>query len=305
MSDTSTGDVGTGRAASCRDVARTEGAQTSDTLGRRQLLRAAAGGVPVLTAVRGVPVTRAQDAGTVFGIVTNLVGDPVEDASVRLFDGATEVGSTQTSDDGQYSLVADPGTYELVVERDQFGTVSETVTIESGEQTKVDVTLGPPEPGAVVGTVVDESGGLVVGAAVTLLDGDTEVAVTETDENGQYALPADTGTYALEVRQTGFKPVTQTVTVISGEASVLNAVLSFGPPSLPGVEDPPRDLDGDGLFEDIDGDGTLTIFDVQIFFTNFGAPVVQNNPAAFNFSGTDPTTVSIFDVQALFDLLNE
>ncbi len=164
----------------------------SDTLGRRQLLRAAAGGVPVLTAVRGVPVTRAQDAGTVFGIVTNLTGDPVDSASVKLFDGATEIGSTQTSDDGRYSLVADPGSYELVVEKAQFETFSETVTVESGEQTKVDVTLGPPDPGAVVGTVVDESGSSVAGATVTLLDGDSETGVTETDGNGQYAVPTAT-----------------------------------------------------------------------------------------------------------------
>jgi hypothetical protein len=277
----------------------------SATLGRRRFLRGTAGGVTLLTAVRGVPVTRGQEAGTVFGIVTNLTGDPVDDASVKLFDGAIEVGSTQTSNDGQYSLVTDPGSYELVVEKAQFETFSETVTVESGSQLKLDVTLGPSDPGAVVGTVVDESGSPVAGATVTLLDGDTETGVTETDGNGQYAVPADTGSYTLDVRETGFKPATEPVTVVSGEASVLNVVLLFGPPSLPGIDNPPRDLDGDGLFEDVDGDGEFTVFDVQSFFLNFGAPVVQNNPDAFNFSGADPPDISIFDVQALFDLLDE
>jgi hypothetical protein len=71
---------------------------------------------------------------------------------------------------------------------------------------------------------------------------------------------------------------------------------------LPPVGDaPPRDLDGDGLFEDVRGDGERTILDVQTLFTNLGSNVVQSNPAAFNFDGVGPGEVTILDVQALFD----
>ena len=75
-----------------------------------------------------------------------------------------------------------------------------------------------------------------------------------------------------------------------------------GPPALPGQENPPQDLDGDGLYEDIDGDGEFTISDVQVFFQNRDSDVVQNNPTAFNFDGSDPADVTIGDVQALFQL---
>ncbi|ERH08369.1 MAG: hypothetical protein J07HX64_00109 [halophilic archaeon J07HX64] len=67
--------------------------------------------------------------------------------------------------------------------------------------------------------------------------------------------------------------------------------------------DPPQDLDDDGLYEDIDGDGQFTIFDVQAFFVNFQSEPVQNNPVAFNFSedeNPEETGVTIFDVQGLF-----
>jgi len=75
------------------------------------------------------------------------------------------------------------------------------------------------------------------------------------------------------------------------------------PPTLPGGEGPPQDLDGDGLFEDITGDGSLDIVDVQVLFESLDTPEVQDNAAAFDFSGTGGR-VSVFDVQALFTRLS-
>ena len=63
---------------------------------------------------------------------------------------------------------------------------------------------------------------------------------------------------------------------------------------------PPQDLDGDGLFRDINGDGQVTIADVQIFFQNRNSAVVRNNAEFFNFDGDEPADVTIADVQALF-----
>jgi outer membrane protein assembly factor BamB len=81
-------------------------------------------------------------------------------------------------------------------------------------------------------------------------------------------------------------------------------VVAVGPRSLPGYDNPPRDLDGDGRFEDIDGNGSFDIFDVQALFNGLESDPVQNNPEAFNFNDDDnPDDVSIFDVQRLFELL--
>ena len=71
----------------------------------------------------------------------------------------------------------------------------------------------------------------------------------------------------------------------------------FGPPALPGQDDPPQDLDGDGNHEDITGDGEVTVFDTQVLFNNLEAEAVQENAAAFNFNPATPDDeVTILDV---------
>ena len=73
---------------------------------------------------------------------------------------------------------------------------------------------------------------------------------------------------------------------------------------LPGSDHPPKDLNDDGLHEDIDGDGEFDIFDVQALFNGLDSDAVQNHPEAFNFNEDEnPEDVTIFDVQGLFNRL--
>jgi len=72
-----------------------------------------------------------------------------------------------------------------------------------------------------------------------------------------------------------------------------------GPPPVVG-DDPPRDLDGNGLYEDINGDGQFTIADVQLLFRNRDSDVIRNNARFFNFDERSPPEVTITDVQVLF-----
>lgn len=74
-----------------------------------------------------------------------------------------------------------------------------------------------------------------------------------------------------------------------------------GPPPLPGEENQPSDLNGDGLYRDVDGDEEVDTFDVQALYENLDSDAVQENPEAFNFRGDDSEDVSIFDLQALFN----
>jgi hypothetical protein len=74
------------------------------------------------------------------------------------------------------------------------------------------------------------------------------------------------------------------------------------PPVLVG-DNPPQDLTADGLYEDIDGDGELTVSDVQAFFESYSSAAVSNNPHYFNFDGQDPVRVTVADVQELFTRL--
>lgn len=66
-------------------------------------------------------------------------------------------------------------------------------------------------------------------------------------------------------------------------------------------ENPPLDLNEDGLHRDIDGDGELSVRDVQVFLEHYESAVVQENAAAFNFAGTNEEEVTLADVRALYE----
>ena len=74
----------------------------------------------------------------------------------------------------------------------------------------------------------------------------------------------------------------------------------FGPgiPPIVGT-DPPQDINGDGLFEDITGSGDTGIVDTQALFDNLSSADIQDNAEAFNFSDASPDDeVTILDVAA-------
>jgi len=90
------------------------------------------------------------------------------------------------------------------------------------------------------------------------------------------------------------------------ENDVLNGatitVLQDSPPAI--VDNRPRDLDGDGNYEDIRGTGSVSVFDVQTLFENMGTSAIQDYSEYYNFQGEDPDQVTVFDVQSLFKELS-
>ena len=73
----------------------------------------------------------------------------------------------------------------------------------------VGVVHGQSQEGRILGTVTDQSGGLVKGARVTITNVDTGVARTlETNDAGDFVAPSlPPGPYKLVVEATGFKKV--------------------------------------------------------------------------------------------------
>jgi rubrerythrin len=78
---------------------------------------------------------------------------------------------------------------------------------------------------------------------------------------------------------------------------------STGPPALPGQENPPKDVDNDGVYEDLNGDGEFTFSDIQLYYGEVyrkrDSEFVQNNLEFFDVDGDGKITLA--DVQALFD----
>ncbi|AWB26859.1 rhamnogalacturonan lyase family protein [Halococcoides cellulosivorans] len=63
----------------------------------------------------------------------------------------------------------------------------------------------------------------------------------------------------------------------------------------------PRDLDGDGIHEDINGNGKLDFPDVNAFFQHSDRPVLDDHTAAYDVTGDG--VVDMQDVLALFELI--
>jgi hypothetical protein len=53
---------------------------------------------------------------------------------------------------------------------------------------------------------------------------------------------------------------------------------------LPGAKGPAQDLDGDGLFEDVNGDGKLTYEDASLFAFELPNPIIQQHKNFFDFN---------------------
>jgi len=84
--------------------------------------------------------------------------------------------------------------------------------------------------------------------------------------------------------------------VQSGEVEILISLPPIGDSS-----NPPHDLDGDGLYEDINGDGALTFADPVVLAFNLDSEVIQQNPALFDFD--DDGDVDFDDAAALAELV--
>lgn len=78
-----------------------------------------------------------------------------------------------------------------------------------------------------------------------------------------------------------------------------------GPPALPGIDTPPRDLTHtpNGTFEDLDGDQQFDIFDVQSLYAHRNDPIVSDYYAAYDFDNSQDGDIDILDIQGLFDTL--
>jgi len=198
-----------------------------------------------------------------------------------------QVGQTAT-----YELVFEPATdgvraydLNLTVANASVAGVAEGTDAIGGEISVVDVT---PEGERIRFQVVGGTGGTgtVTLGTVTLTarePGTTRLSLSDVlvgDRNdSEYAIETVEDA-TLTVRETPPEP----------EA-----------PDLSDDGNPARDLDGDGLHEDITGDGTPNVIDVSVFLGAFDSAAVQDNLGLFDFN--DDGDVNILDVADLLGRL--
>jgi len=239
------------------------------------------------------------DAGDLPDIIDEIEFDDGSDVQVvvdtieGVYDPGTEGGALVTGSTDMLitafvtgNAIAFGGSVEVPFEFDFSINVNEgtDITLTTGESqdlTGEAETLGCADP--VVRVVSNE---FTVPAAVGNVEECIE-GVTCINVNEQLELPSDVPTrnfieLDLDITWDGDQP--------------------FSPAPVVG-ENSPRDLDCDGNYDDIDGDGELSILDVQTLFDRRNDEEIEANAERFDFSDSGGDRVSIFDVQALFNIL--
>jgi hypothetical protein len=200
---------------------------------------------------------------------------------VALEVGINVLGGLSGVLDREAGLMTVEGTLEILLVPGEFDNIDEDLSVE------IDIQDGTTlQSNSMVG---DAEGLDTQVASVAFVDNAYTVPTTDTvvfgiDIDGVLGLPSETsGDNWLEL---GFDIVFEEFVT--------------QPPPVVG-ETPPTSV-GDGQqYDDIDGE--VTVVDVQALFDNLDSDVVQNNAAAFDFSGTDSGRVTVFDVQALLSRL--
>ncbi|HWQ65989.1 MAG TPA: S8 family serine peptidase [Methanospirillum sp.] len=69
--------------------------------------------------------------------------------------------------------------------------------------------------------------------------------------------------------------------------------------TLPGMSSPPRDLNGDGKYEDVNGNGRVDFADVTVYFQNMEWIIANEPVSAFDYSGNG--RIDYTDIVTLFN----
>jgi len=158
--------------------------------------------------------------GVISGTVrTNLSGNvPVAGATVRVVGTSW---SAVTGSDGAYTIIGvDPGTYEVQAAVDELGSVSVSpVSVRTGQSTNCDLIV----PAARAAGKVTAGGTAASGATVSVVGG---ALSTTTAQDGSYSLLLKPGSRTLSAQVAGYRSVSGSLTLTSGQTSVLNLALT-------------------------------------------------------------------------------
>jgi len=286
--------------------------------------------MPALTGLdiagQGANGTIAQSVAANVSVMVTNVGGATAPLDATLTVGTT-VNRTLTTDalaSGENATVTfenvtgglAPGEYPVNVSAGP-DTVTGTVTVENVTEALTfleqrvgandTVTVQNVSSGGVAGTVLvtyEAGGEQVIAGVETATLAQQNLTVTLAENIGY---PADYEAHLVPAAATsGNYTAGETLSQATLNATVANDTARVttvtGAPDIEVVEgQPARDTTGDGLLNDVRGDGSFDIFDVQSLFNNLNGDAVQDNPSYFNFQGSEPPSVGVFDVQSLFE----
>jgi hypothetical protein len=191
------------------------------------------------------------------------------------------------------------------------GTSGATVTVQPAEFLVSDLNAPDSvvrgEPVTVTADVTND-GSITTTKTVEFrfdLNGDGTLSEDETVDTVQLELePGETEEVSLTAVVPEDTPLGEydhgVFTVDDSESATIDVTLAKLDSTYQG---PPQDLDGDGLYEDVNGDGSVTLSDVQAFFINRDSAVIQENGELFDFNGNGE--FNNVDIQKFFATVSE
>jgi hypothetical protein len=191
--------------------------------------------------------------------------------------------------DGDTGPISDYVILELAANAPPTAEAGGDQTVDEGETVGLDASGSSDSDGSIESYSWTQTGG----PSVDLMGTDSQVPTFDAPD-----VSSDrTLTFELEVTDDDGATATDTVSVTVRDTG------DAGPGPIGDFQNAPTDPDGDGLYEDVNGNGEVTLTDVQALFVNRESTVVQENEEAFDFN--DNGEFNLVDVQRLFVTISE
>ncbi|MEA1994017.1 MAG: carboxypeptidase regulatory-like domain-containing protein [Euryarchaeota archaeon] len=227
------------------------------------------------------PIT-ITNAGSVYGVVSNEIGNVVVGASVKLYTQSDELVGEVTSANKGFTLGdVPPGSYYVKIELQGYKTfISSVFSVKPQERYNLETLQIETQKGSLT-VVVQDGDGNKLNAAVRVLRGD-ELIEEKTAENGEVTFQLIGGSYTVEASLEGYEKGTGTVDVFGGKTVSKNVVLTAEsttttppPPETGGLKVTVTDDEGNpvpnvNIFVDnemkgeTDENGTVTMEDIPV-----------------------------------------
>ena len=276
-------------------------------------------------------VENTGDEAATQSVAFTFDGTQLDSQDLTLSDGKNETVSFTVS-----TSAVEPGTYTHGVSTDDDSASAEIAITEpepEPEPEAVDVSFEPAEKTALTTETVtydivvsgtDDVGSFEGSVELSNTDNATITDVTTPASEGfeeitidgqsaefeMFGLPSDTSdpvtvaTVTVSADAVGDAALSLSADFVSDQQgngytvdSTSGATLVVGLDPVVG-DNPPANLDGDPVLEDVNGDGEFNVGDAQALFYNQDSDVVQNNTERFDFNGDGE--INVGDAQAAF-----
>lgn len=175
--------------------------------------------------------------GKILGRVKDAVtGLPLESALISLEDHRNIQQTVLSDKEGYFALSGlMPGKYKITATAHSYQFYTKTITVYSSEPTTLTCDL-THSPGSVKGIIIDDDERPLAKASVTILQGETMISQSLTDEQGRYYLDnLQEGLYQIIVEAKTYQTSSSTVHVTTGKETENTITVKAKPACIKGI----------------------------------------------------------------------